>query len=58
MRFVTHLDSLDLKYLVKIIKKYDQKFDLYEGDATNPLIDQAEKYMEDNAAPTGMFITT
>jgi len=42
----------DLKYLVKIIKKYDQKFDLYEGEATNPLIDQAEKYMEDNAAPT------
>jgi len=42
----------DLKYLVKIIKKYDQKFDLYEGEATNSLIDQAEKYMEDNAAPT------
>lgn len=47
-----------MKYLVKIIKKYDQKFDLYEGEATNPLIDQAEKYMEDNAAPTGKFSTT
>lgn len=43
----------DLKYLVKIIEKYDGKFDLYkEEDATNPLVTEANKYIEANQAPT------
>ena len=43
---------LDLKYLVKIIDKFDGKFGLYEG-ATNLLVTEANKYMEENPAPTG-----
>ena len=46
--------NLDLKYLVKIIEKYDGKFGLYEEeDATNPLVTEANKYIEANQAPTG-----
>ena len=42
-----------MKYLVKIIEKYDAKFGLYEEeDAVNPLVTEANKYMEENAAPT------
>merc|ERR1712106_391899 len=41
----------DLKYLVKIIDKFDGKFGLYEG-ATNLLVTEANKYMEENPAPT------
>ena len=45
-----------MKYLVKIIEKYDGKFDLYkEEDATNPLVTEANKYIEANQAPTGKF---
>ena len=54
-----------MKYLVKLIKKYDEKFELYdlesnheEGapngtEAKNPLVQEANKYMEDNPAPVG-----
>merc|ERR1711970_399753 len=53
----------DLKYLVKLIKKYDEKFELYDLDSNheegapngtetkNPLVQEANKYMEDNPAP-------
>ena len=42
-----------MKYLVKIIEKYDIKFALYADDAVNPLVTEANKYLEDNPAPTG-----
>ena len=42
---------------MKIIDKFDGKFGLYEGDDTiNPLVTEANKYMEENTAPTGKFL--